>query len=78
MPCSSRSARPGKRRENLRQANLRHANLRRAILRKTRRRRSTPPAIPDQPCGSAINRPVPAASSSRSLKRATASANTRA
>ncbi|WP_376784618.1 pentapeptide repeat-containing protein [Achromobacter animicus] len=66
------------RQADLRQADLRQANLRQVILRQTRRRSNTPPAVPDQPCGSAISRPALAASSSRSLNRATASANTRA
>ncbi|WP_409408427.1 pentapeptide repeat-containing protein [Achromobacter sp.] len=66
------------RQADLRQANLRQAILRQAILRQARRRSNTPPTIPDQPCGSAISRPVLAVSSSRSLKRATASASTRA
>ncbi|AVJ30048.1 pentapeptide repeat-containing protein [Achromobacter spanius] len=66
------------RQARLRQAILRQADLRQADLRRARRQSNAPPAVPDQPCGSAISRPALAVSSSRSLKRATASANTRA
>ncbi|WP_414632013.1 pentapeptide repeat-containing protein [Achromobacter sp. UBA4530] len=66
------------RQADLRQAILRQADLRQANQPQARRRSNSPPAVPDQLCGSAISRPALAASSSRSLNRATASANTRA